>query len=208
MIGARGQQLDGQRPPERPSGIGLPDSAGSRRSQHRLIFSARTADTGHITRLGQYPRSGNPRAGRGAYRSNVALSEAPVPTEVSFPVYEHPAINPEAEAITSNETTRIQEVRYLMLFVDEYLHSTRLGSHMYNIVDATVLPHRHGRNRLVGRQLLRDGIGMIWLPISAWTVHWLSASNTTTTSSTRTRAVHTTSALDRLLSICYHGQAP
>ena len=32
-----------QRPPERPSRIGLPDPAGSRRSQHRLIFSARTA---------------------------------------------------------------------------------------------------------------------------------------------------------------------
>ena len=42
----RGQQRDRQRPPERPGRIGLPDPAGSRRSQHRLIFSARTAGTG------------------------------------------------------------------------------------------------------------------------------------------------------------------
>ena len=36
-----------------------------------------------------------------------------MPTDVSFPVYEHPAITLEAEAMTSNETIHVQEVRYL-----------------------------------------------------------------------------------------------
>jgi len=34
-------------------------------------------------------------------------------TEVCFPVYEHPAISVEPEAMTSNETTQVQQVPYL-----------------------------------------------------------------------------------------------
>ncbi len=61
IIALGGQQLDRQRPPERPGRVGLPDPAGSRRSPHRLIFSARTAGIGHITRLAGTRGPGTPR---------------------------------------------------------------------------------------------------------------------------------------------------